>query len=130
MKSFLIPFIALLVIPFQAGSEHLKDKKKLVITTQSAKESISLAKHLTKKGIVKYSAYWCPNCLFQGELFGKEAYNELIIVECARDGINSQTQLCIDKNITGFPSWEINGKIILGVQSLQDLAKESNFKGI
>jgi len=76
----------------------------------------------------KYSAFWCPNCLNQSELFGKQAYRELNVVECARDGINSQTQLCIDKKIKGFPTWEINGKLILGVLSLKELSKLTGFK--
>ena len=50
------------------------------------------------------------------------------MVECARDGINSQTQLCIDKKIQGFPTWEINGKLILGVLSLKELSKLTGFK--
>ena len=82
-----------------------------------------MAKYLKDNGVVKYSAYWCPNCLNQSELFGKQAYEELNVVECARDGKNSQTQLCIDKKIKGFPTWEINGKLILGVLSLKELSK-------
>jgi len=87
-----------------------------------------LAKYLKDNDVVKYSAYWCPNCLNQSELFGKQAYRELNVVECARDGINSQTQLCIDKKIKGFPTWEINGKLILGVLSLKELSKLTGFK--
>ena len=87
-----------------------------------------MAKYLKDNGVVKYSAYWCPNCLNQSELFGKQAYSELNVVECARDGINSQTQLCIDKKIKGFPTWEINGKLILGVLSLKELSKLTGFK--
>ena len=87
-----------------------------------------MAKYLKDNGVVKYSAYWCPNCLNQSELFGKQAYRELNVVECARDGINSQTKLCIDKKIKGFPTWEINGKLILGVLSLNELSKLTGFK--
>ena len=58
------------------------------------------------------------------------AYMELNVIECARDGKNSQTQLCIDKNIKGFPSWEINGKIILGVQTLKELSKLSGYMNL
>jgi len=50
------------------------------------------------------------------------------VVECARDGIKSQTQLCIDKKIKGFPAWEINGKLILGVLSLKELSNLTGFK--
>ena len=61
-------------------------------------------------------------------LVSKLAYRELNVVECARDGINNQTQLCIDKKIKGFPTWEINGKLILGVLSLKELSRLTGFK--
>ena len=112
MKCFLIPLIAFLAFPTAVYSSHLNNQKKLIVTSESTKETIEFAKYLKDNGIVKYSAYWCPNCLDQSELFGKQAYEELNVVECARDGINSQTQLCIDKKIKGFPTWEINGKLI------------------
>ena len=76
MKRFLLITIGSLLIPFFANGEHLSDQKELVITTESSRYSISLAKHLTKKGVVKYSAYWCPNCYDQAKLFGKQAYKE------------------------------------------------------
>ncbi len=127
MKSLLIQVLAVLALPNLVNSSHLNNKKELIITSESNKESIELAKYLTDKGVVKYSAYWCPNCLNQSELFGKQAYKELNVVECARDGKNSQTQLCIDKNIKGFPTWEINGKLILGVLSLKELSNLTGF---
>ena len=103
MKQLLIPLLVLL--PFQnvVNSSHLNNQKELIVTSESTRESIELAKYLKDNGVVKYSAYWCPNCLNQSELFGKQAYRELNVVECARDGINSQTQLCIDKKLKGFP---------------------------
>ena len=113
MKLSLFPILAALADSTPVNGEHLKGPKELVVTSESTKTSIALAKYLKDNGVVKYSAYWCPNCLDQSELFGKEAYKELNVVECAKDGKNSQTQLCIDKKIEGFPSWEINGKIIL-----------------
>ena len=128
MKRLLIQLFAVLALPNIVNSSHLNNQKELIITSESNKESIELAKYLTDKGVVKYSAYWCPNCLKQSELFGKQAYKELNVVECARDGINSQTQLCIDKNIKGFPTWEINGKLFLGVLSLKELSNLIEFK--
>ena len=100
----------------------------LTVSLVLSEVTIELAKYLKVKGVVKYSAYWCSNCLNQSELFGKQAYKELNVVECARDGKNSQTQLCIDKEIKGFPTWEINGKLILGVLSLKELSKLTGFK--
>ena len=128
MKSLLILLFAFLPLPNAVLSNHLYNQKELIVISESTKESIKLAKYLNDKGVVKYSAYWCPNCLNQSELFGKQAYKELNVVECARDGINSQTQLCIDKKIKGFPTWEINGKLILGVLSLKELSKLTGFK--
>jgi len=123
MKRILIPLLVLLTSPNVVNTSHLYNKKELIITSESTRESIDLAKYLNDNGVVKYSAYWCPNCLNQSELFGKQAYRELNVVECARDGIDSQTQLCIDKKIIGFPTWEIKGKLILGVLSLKELSK-------
>ena len=128
MKCLLVSLLAFLIFPNVVLSSHLYKKKALIVTSESTKESIELAKYLKDNGVVKYSAYWCPNCLNQSELFGKQAYRELNVVECARDGINSQTQLCIDKKIKGFPTWEINGKLILGVLSLKELSKLTGFK--
>ena len=128
MKRILIPLLAFLSLQNVVYSSHLNNQRKLTVNSDSTKESIELAKYLSDNGVVKYSAYWCPNCLNQSELFGKQAYMELNVVECARDGINSQTQLCIDKKIKGFPTWEINGILILGVLSLKELSKLTGFK--
>tara|TARA_A100000164_G_scaffold364487_1_gene382843 strand:- start:240 stop:629 length:390 start_codon:yes stop_codon:yes gene_type:complete len=128
MRKLLIPLLFSLAFFTAVNGQHIKGPKELKVTSESSNESIALAKYLKNNGVVKYSAYWCPNCLDQSELFGKEAYKELNVVECAPEGKNSQTQLCIDKNIKGFPSWEINGKIIIGVQTLKDLSELTGFK--
>ena len=128
MKFLLILLFAFFPLQKEANSSHLSNQKELIVTSESTNDSLALAKYLKNKGVIKYSAYWCPNCLHQSELFGKQAYKELNVVECARDGKNSQTQLCIDKKIEGFPSWEINGKIILGVQTLQELSDLTGYK--
>ena len=127
MKRLIIPLIAFLALSTGVNSSHLNNQKELIVTSESTKVTIELAKYLKVKGVVKYSAYWCPNCLNQSELFGKQAYKELNVVECARDGKNSQTQLCIDKEIKGFPTWEINGKLFLGVLSLDELSRLTGY---
>ena len=128
MKRFLFPLLAVLALPNAFNSSHLYNQRELIVTSESTKESIEFAKYLKDIGVVKYSAYWCPNCLNQSELFGKQAYKELNVVECAKDGKNSQTQLCIDKKIQGFPSWEIDGKIIVGVLTLKELSKLTGYE--
>ena len=128
MKRFLILLFVILTSPNALFSSHLHKPRELIVPSESTKETIKFAKYLKDRGVIKYSAYWCPNCLNQSELFGKQAYKELNVVECANDGKNSQTQLCIDKKIKGFPSWEINGKIILGVLTLEELSTLTGYE--
>ena len=128
MKRLLILFFVILISPNALFSSHVYKPRELKVTSESTKETIKFAKYLKDSGVIKYSAYWCPNCLNQSELFGKQAYKELNVVECANDGKNSQTQLCIDKKIKGFPSWEINGKIFIGVKTLEELSKLTDYK--
>ena len=104
MKRLLIQLLFLFTLPSVVNISHLNNQREHLVTSESTRETIELAKYLKDNGVVKYSAYWCPNCLNQSELFGKQAYKELNVVKCARDGINSQTQLCIDKKIKRFPT--------------------------
>jgi uncharacterized membrane protein/glutaredoxin len=104
------------------------DSPATVANTSSAAE-VSLATHLDDVGATMYGAYWCPHCLEQKELFGKEAFSKVKYVECDPGGENPQPKLCQDKGIQGYPTWEINGKFYSGIQSLPELAKLSNYKG-
>ncbi len=99
------------------------------VETQSSSAAITLAKHLQSKGVVMYSAYWCPHCHEQKEIFGQAAVKNLVIIECAIDGRNNQRDLCESKGITGYPSWEIKGEIESGIQSLEQLADLSEYQG-
>ena len=100
-----------------------------LVTTESSPATLALAEHLTGTGAVMYSAYWCPHCHQQKQLFGKEATDKLKVLECAADGQNNQADLCRSKGLQGFPSWEINGSIESGVASLETLAERSGYKG-
>lgn len=100
------------------------------ITAASGPAEISLAKHLQDIGAKMYGAWWCPHCHDQKMLFGAEATTAFTYVECAEDGQNSQTDLCRSKSeITGFPTWEINGEFYPGTQSLARLAELSDYSG-
>ncbi len=99
------------------------------VLAASTPGTLALAEHLSASGAVMYSAYWCPHCHEQKELFGKEASARLKVIECAADGQNSQKALCDQKRIEGFPTWEINGQLDSGVKSLDTLAQLSGFQG-
>ena len=101
----------------------------LPVTTTSTTEAVALAQHLTASGAVMYSAWWCPHCNDQKQLFGQEASAQLKVIECAPDGRDSQKDLCDSKKIQGFPTWEINGQLDSGVKSLADLARLSAYGG-
>ncbi len=116
------------VDPSQAAGDASRPGMPPLVETRSTPDKISLAKHLTSSGAVMYSAYWCPHCHDQKEMFGKEAVSKLRIVECASDGDNNQRDLCLRKGIEGFPTWEINGRMDSGVKELSELAELSGYK--
>lgn len=85
-----------------------------------------LAKYLNSQGVVLYGAYWCPHCNNQKELFGKAA-SLVNYIECDPRGQNPNVQLCKEKGIKLYPTWEIKGTRYEGVMSLDELAKLSGF---
>ncbi len=102
------------------------------ITTNSTEAEIELAQHLRNIGAKEYIAYWCPHCQEQKLLFGKQAYELIsnsIKVECAPDSPLAKPDLCKAEKIEGYPTWVINGKSYSGVQTLQQLAQASDYKG-
>jgi hypothetical protein len=81
---------------------------------------------LKDKGVVFYGAFWCPHCKAQKALFGSsEKY--LPYVECSTPDALKQTQVCIDKKIMGYPTWEFpDGTTIAGEASLQTLSQKTS----
>ncbi len=70
-----------------------------------------LAKCMTEKGVMFYGAYWCPHCQEQKESFGK-SMKYITYVECSyadSNGKPKDTQVCLDANITSYPTWEFEG---------------------
>ena len=99
------------------------------VRSESSAGQIALAEHLTASGAKLYTAYWCPHCHDQKELFGRQATEKLTVIECAPDGRNSQRELCEAKKIEGYPTWEINGQLDSGVKPLAKLAEVSGYQG-
>lgn len=84
-----------------------------------------LAKCIGDSGATFYGAFWCPHCAKQKEYFGKSA--ELLpYVECSTPDSKGQTQICIDKQISGYPTWEFaDGSRITGEQLPATLAEKT-----
>lgn len=81
---------------------------------------------LKDKGATFYGAFWCPHCQEQKKLFGSSK-NLLPYVECSTADGNAQTQICIDKNIKGYPTWEFadGSRPFSGKASLEQLAEQT-----
>lgn len=99
------------------------------VTTASGTAEIELARHLSKTGAKMYGAYYCSHCYDQKQLFGKEASKDIPYLECVPGGRNAKPEQCQSAGITGFPTWEINGKKYAGTQSLEELARLSGYTG-
>jgi uncharacterized membrane protein len=114
------PALADRAVPGQTGDP---------VTTQSSPAAIALAKHLKASGAKLYTAWWCPHCHDQKQLFGKPAVKELPLIECDPQGQNPQVEACKAADLQGFPTWVINGEKFSGTRPLKLLAEKSGYKG-
>ncbi len=80
------------------------------------------AKCLTEKGVVMYGAYWCPHCQNQKEMFGS-SWQYVAYVECSLPNRAGQTEICNEKGIQGYPTWDIKGGFHSGELSFEKLAE-------
>jgi thiol-disulfide isomerase/thioredoxin len=85
----------------------------------------TFAQCLDEKGATFYGAFWCPHCQRQKAMFRSSA-KLLPYVECSTPNGKEQTPLCIEKNITGYPTWEFaDGTRLSGEVDLQTLAEKT-----
>ncbi len=81
---------------------------------------------LAEKGATFYGAFWCPHCQAQKALLKNSAKISEIYVECSTPDMKGQTQVCIDKEITGYPAWDFaDGSRADGEQTLEELAEKT-----
>ena len=86
----------------------------------------TLAQCLKDKGAVFYGAFWCSHCQAQKKLFGLSA-KLLPYVECSTVDGRNQIQICKDKNIGGYPTWEFaDGSRLNGEIPLNQLAEKTS----
>lgn len=80
---------------------------------------------IKENGVVLYGTFWCSHCKNQKALFGKSA-KFLPYVECSTPDGRSQTVICKDKKIDGYPTWEFSdGSRLSGELSLTRLAEKT-----
>ena len=91
------------------------------ITTHSSERALLLSSDLERLGAKMYGAYWCSHCHEQKQIMGAEAMARIPYVECAKNGLNNQQGLCKQKDIPGYPTWEVGGKLFPGEMELVEL---------
>jgi thiol-disulfide isomerase/thioredoxin len=93
---------------------------------QTAGKYDTFAQCIAKSGATFYGAFWCPHCQQQKAEFGSSAHL-LPYVECSTPDGQSQTQVCKDKGIEEYPTWQFPGDASTtpGVEQLSDLAQKT-----
>lgn len=119
MKKGILVFwliVAALVLAGFGGSLYMKYKPS---------ELSGFAQCLKDRGAVFYGAFWCPHCQGQKKTFGSAA-KYLPYVECSTADGQAQLQLCVEKGIQGYPTWEFaNGERMSGELSLAVLSEKT-----
>lgn len=81
---------------------------------------------LKSKNAVLYGTFWCPHCITQKALFGLSA-SLVPYVECSTADSQGQLQVCKDKGITAYPTWEFSDSSrLLGEIPLKQLAEKTS----
>lgn len=85
----------------------------------------TLSKCLTENNVVMYGAFWCPHCARTKKNFGP-AFKNINYVECDPRGDNEQSELCIEKKIESYDTWEFaSGERVIGEPTFEVLAEKS-----
>ena len=83
------------------------------------------AQCLKEKGATFYGAFWCPHCQRTKAMFGSAA-KSLPYVECSTPDGKGQLQICIDKKVQNYPTWEFaDGSRLTGERTLSELADKT-----
>ena len=85
----------------------------------------AFAQCLGEEGAVFYGTFWCPYCKKEKQMFGRS--DELLpYIECSTPNGKGQLEVCKEKNITGYPTWEFaDGSREGGVISLDKLSEKT-----
>ena len=110
-----------------------KDIPPPPITATSSERSLKIGEDLKQLDAKMFGAYWCSHCYEQKQRLGMEAYRNVQYFECSKEGLNSKADMCKEKKIPGYPTWEINGNLYPGdmyLDELEDIIKNENTKRI
>jgi uncharacterized membrane protein len=91
------------------------------ITSKSSEQALKIGQDLKGLNTRFFGAYWCSHCYEQKQRLGKEAMANVQYIECSKEGLNSQNDLCKERGIPGYPTWEIGGNLYPGEMYLDEL---------
>lgn len=107
------------------GSKTKAQIKALTCNGPIASKYDAFAQCLASNKLTMYGASWAPHVDAQKALFGS-SFQYVPYVECSSSPVPGQTQECIDKGITSYPTWiDRDNRKYEGDQSLARLSKIS-----
>ncbi|MFH1054338.1 MAG: peptidylprolyl isomerase, partial [Candidatus Woesearchaeota archaeon] len=101
-----------------------EDNVEITTTTEITMDTIgliSLGDCLAEKGIIIYGAEWSPFISEQKEILGDDFDKVDYIICSANSDDKEQIKECEDAGVEVYPTWSINGVLVKGVQSLEEL---------
>ena len=110
------------VVASAANNEDpLKDVPPPPITSSSSPRALKIGEDMKELNTRFFGAYWCSHCYDQKQRMGREAMMNVQYIECSPEGLNSQTSICKERGVPGYPTWEIGGKLYPGEMYLDEL---------
>ena len=96
---------------------------------EEKKDSNQLLTCLIDKNVKMYGAQDCGHCQNEKNLFNNsQIFLKNVYVECDSAGENSQYELCLEKGISGYPTWEVNGKLYPGERTIEQISSLTGCK--
>lgn len=93
------------------------------ITEKSSRRAEKIGSRLKALNARMYGSFWCGHCNNQKQELGIQVAKQYDYIECDREGVNSQYQVCRNNNIQGYPTWEVNGVLYPGEKDLGELER-------
>jgi uncharacterized membrane protein len=124
MKKLIQPWITLVIIVnliplvfFNLPSKEVQDYSNVTAC-------------ITENGVNMYGSFRCAVCAKTRAMFG-DAFENINEIECHPQGENPQTQLCLDKKISGTPTWilEPEGEEIKRFHGFMNVDELKEFSG-
>jgi hypothetical protein len=116
MKISKFTIVALLLILIVAGAAAVNFLTK----SNDLEPTKKFAQCLTAAEAKMYGAYWCSHCQDQKAMFG-DNWQYVDYIECGIPNSNGQTEVCRAAGITSYPTWDFNGRRVIGPESIEQL---------